>query len=86
MRYTVFTILMIGVFFIVIGYVKQTKECPADKVEYRFIPRTFQEDQDNPTRVSELFDSMFREPTPWIRDVSTTPRKSDLNRYFISQA
>ena len=86
MRQLVLFLFFIGVMAVVVGYVQQNKQCPSDRVEYRFIPRTFQEDQDNPVSVVELFDTMFHEPTPWIRQIGTTPRRSDLNRYFISQA
>lgn len=86
MRQVILFLTFLGIMSVVIGYVRQTCACPEGKVEYRFIPRTFQEDQDNPTRVTELFDTMFEEKTPWIRHIGTTPRRSDLNRYFISQA
>ena len=35
-------------------------------VEYRYIPRTFTEEQENPTKVSEIFDDMFNKSSPLI--------------------
>lgn len=77
----------LGILGIAVGYVNQLKKCPPPKIEYRYIPRTFQEDQDNPVKVSELYHTMFTEPTPWIRGVGSSPSKnSEINRYFISQS
>ena len=86
LRTVVLTLLFLGVIMVVVGFVKQNKECPKGAVEYRFVPRTFQEDQDYPSRPTDIFQAMFTEPSPWIRDISSTPRRSDLNRYFISQS
>jgi hypothetical protein len=78
----------IGIISIVVGYVNQIKKCPPPTVEYRYIPRTFQEDQDNPVKISELFNTMFVEPSPWLHGMtlSSGVKNAELNRYFISQA
>jgi hypothetical protein len=77
----------IGIIGIAVGYVNQLKKCPPPKIEYRYISRTFKQDQENPVKVSELFHTLFTEPTPWIRDVNANPTKnSEVNRYFISQS
>ena len=76
-----------GIISIAVGYVNQLKKCPPSKIEYRYIPRTFQEDQNNPVKVSQLYHTMFTQPTPWIREMSENPSKNnELNRYFISQS
>jgi len=59
-------ILMIGVILITIGYMNNMKKCPPPRVEYRFIPRTFDEEQENPIIVSQLFRDMFETPSLWI--------------------
>lgn len=78
----------IAILMIVIGYVNQLKKCPPTKVEYRYIPRTFKQEQDNPVRPSQIFSKMFEEPTPWVggTTLSSGPRKTSINRYFISQS
>lgn len=78
----------VGVIFITIGYINQLHKCPPPQIEYRYVPRTFDEDQDNPVRVSEVFDKMFREPTPWVAGLKLSGKKSNastLNRYYITQ-
>lgn len=61
-------LLFIGILFTSIGYVKSENSCPAPIIEYRYIPRTFQEEQDNPTKVTEIFGTMFDNQSPWISD------------------
>lgn len=58
------TILGFGI--LLTGIAVSQKECPGPKVEYRFVPRTFQEEQENPALVSDLFDRMFTNQEPWI--------------------
>lgn len=57
------------------------------KVEYRYIPRTFAEEQEDPVYPSEIFETMFSQPSPWIMSVrSYDARKQDaVNQFFISQ-
>ena len=57
---------IVAVVFMVIGYINQIKTCPPPVVEYRYIPRTFKEEQENPAKVSEIFNNMFEEPSAWI--------------------
>ncbi len=88
MKSIVMMITFIGIIAIVVGYINQIKKCPPPKVEYRYIPRTFQEDQDHPVKISELFNTMFVEPTPWLHGMTlaSSVKNAELNRYYISQA
>ena len=62
-------IIFIGAILITIGY--QKTKCVCDKnVEYKFVPRTFQEEQELPIKPSEIFKSMFDEPSPYMKDRS----------------
>jgi hypothetical protein len=86
MKTFIIMLTFLGIMTVVVGYVKQTKSCPPPQIEYRYVPRTFKEDQENPVKISELFNSMFTEPTPWLRDIgSSVPKNSEINRYYISQ-
>lgn len=83
-------LLLIGFVFITIGYVKGAKRCPPARIEYRYVPRTFIEEQESPTSVTDIFASMFFESTPFINH-STRPlppptQQSDINKFFISQS
>lgn len=58
--------MLVGLVCIVISITKQISTCPEPKIEYKYIPRTFQEEQDNPVYVSDIFRDMFEKPSPWI--------------------
>lgn len=78
-----------GITSVVIGYMKQVIESNPPQIEYRYIPRTFEEEQMNPVKVSQLYSSMFAEPSPWIAGMKLGNNESKhqgLNRYYISQS
>lgn len=54
-------ILSVGIILCYYAYVASLVECPAQKIEYRFIPRTLKEQTENPINVSELLKPMFVE-------------------------
>ena len=51
----------IGIILLIIGYFKQYNTCPPPKIEYRYIPRTFEDDQNDfgSGRPSQIFRNMF---------------------------
>jgi len=51
---------------IITGYVRDKREKPEVKVVYKYIPRTFDESQDNPPSLMSVFGKMFNESSPWI--------------------
>ena len=88
MKSLIIIMTFIGTISIVVGYINQIKKCPPSKVEYRYIPRTFDEDQNNPVKISDLFNTMFVEPTPWTHGMTlgSAVKNAEINRYFVSQA
>jgi len=53
------TFLIIGIIFISIGFSRMYFTKDNSKVIYRYIPRTFTEDQTNPVSLTDLFGNMF---------------------------
>jgi len=53
-------VLAIGFTLVYLGWKKSEKFCKPT-VEYRFIPRTFREESENPVKVTEIFDRMFKD-------------------------
>lgn len=53
------TFLILGIIFITIGFSRMYFTKDNSKVIYRYIPRTFTEDQDNPVPLSDLYGGMF---------------------------
>jgi hypothetical protein len=85
MRPVILTLFLAGIIFLVVGYVNQIKKCPPPKIEYRFIPRTFEEEQNNPVLVSQLFNDMFSEPSTWVAGftLSGRPSVSQVERMLV---
>ena len=85
MKPIILTLMFLGVIFIVVGYVNQIKKCPPPKIEYRFIPRTFDEEQENQALVSEIFKDMFEQPSTWIAGFrfSGKPSVAEIERNLI---
>ena len=91
MNLVLFSLLFIGMVFIVVGFIRSQRHCAPAKVEYRFVPRTFIEDQENPVPVTDIFAKMFYESTPWLSHESAKllgppSQRQALNKFFISQS
>lgn len=80
-------VLIMGIFLIYVSYKTSEKKCPPPRIEYRFIPRTLKEQLENPVKVSDIFSSMFNEPTVFLgKDIGNkTINTSNINKNSISQ-
>jgi len=82
-------IFIVGVVLVIIGLVRTYNQCPPPKIVYRYVPRTFIEEQENPVPLDDIFYTMFNNPTPWVASVDIERRKNDigenLNRYYVTQ-
>lgn len=88
MKSIIVLVTFVGIVAIVVGYINQVKQCPPPKVEYRYIPRTFEDEQNDPAKVSKIFKDMFEEPTVWLsgnRIGYIRPNIFKINRFNISQ-
>ena len=85
----ILVIIFIGIILIAIEVVRIQVGLVDQKpqIEYRYIPRTFEEEQKEPVYVSEIFETMFSQPSPWIISIRDFDRKKQekVNSYFISQ-
>ena len=63
---------MIGIILLSVGYVKSNLQCPPPKIEYRYISKSFEDEQDVQQPILALggMRSMFEDDTPWIQDRS----------------
>lgn len=80
-------LIVIGVIFIIINLVRSETTCPQNKIIYRFIPRTLDEELDSPAYVTDIFKTMFSQPSPWIKSIDnmTLRKQEDINQFFINQ-
>ena len=60
---------------------------PKTKVIYRYMPRSPQDELALPVFPSDIFETMFTQPTPWIasQNYLNKKRTEQLNKNFISQ-
>ena len=68
---------IIGLIFIVIGYLENYKKCPPPKIEYRYVPRSFYEEQVSSINLRKHYSNIFDEPSTW----STYPFNDKLGAY-----
>jgi hypothetical protein len=80
-------LIFLGILFIVVSLVQSEKKCPQNKIIYRFIPRTLDEELDSPAYESDIFRTMFSQPSPWIKSIDNMMlrKREDINQFFISQ-
>jgi Na+-transporting methylmalonyl-CoA/oxaloacetate decarboxylase gamma subunit len=80
--------LIIGIVLLVVYFITmKTVSNVEQKVVYRYIPRTLEEEMETPIYISEIFKTMFSQPSTWIdsTDDDAIRRKENMNKYFISQ-
>lgn len=80
-------LLFIGIILIIIEIVNTEKRCPQQRIIYRYIPRTFEEEQEEPALVTDIFATMFNQPDTWTRGIADIDarKQEQINKYFISQ-
>lgn len=64
MKSIVLLMFLTGIILMVIGYTKTNDDCPPPKIEYRFIPRDFYQQQLEPNNITSQFNDMFEKQSP----------------------
>ena len=54
MKSIIILLIMVGIIFIAVGYVKANQMCPPPVIQYRYYPKTFEQEQEEPVAVSVL--------------------------------
>lgn len=85
-----FTIIffMIGIILLVIYFISYSQiQTSGNKIIYKYIPRTLEEEELDPIYVSQIFASMFSQPSVWIDSINADDKRKteQINKYFISQ-
>jgi hypothetical protein len=72
MKSIILILAMVGIILLAVGYVKSNLQCPPQKIEYRYISKTFEDDQNVNTPILSVngMYSMFEDDSPWIQDRS----------------
>jgi hypothetical protein len=81
-------LIFLGILFVVIDIVRTKQTNAQDKIIYRFIPRTLDEEIESPAFPSDVFRTMFSQPSPWINSIDNMllRKREDINQYFITQS
>jgi hypothetical protein len=70
MRSRKILILLVIITLIIIIYeiirLKTLLSCPKPIIEYRYVPRTFKDEQNEPIPIEDIFNAMFSKPSPWM--------------------
>lgn len=69
MRSIVLLFTFIGVICITVGYVKSNMKCPPPIIKYKYVPKTFDNEQRNQIPVTSIFGNMFEKDSPWVNNV-----------------
>ncbi len=82
-------LMFTGMVCIMINLYNQSEknQCGPQQVVYKYIPRTFEEEQEEPVYPSDIFKTMFTQQSPWIRSVqgADSVKSQAINKYFVSQ-
>ncbi len=64
----IMVLLMIGVIMVAVGYVKSNQQCPPPRIEYRYVPKSFNEEQQVHTPIMAMsgMSGMFNNEDPWL--------------------
>ena len=81
---------IIGIILLVIYFsLKYQNDNCKQKIIYKYIPRTLAEEEEDPVYVSEIFKTMFTQPSVWIdsidRDSAYNIPKNAIDNINISQ-
>jgi hypothetical protein len=89
MRSLALFLLFVGFAILLIGYMHQIQDAPKPIVEYRYVPRTFEEEQNDPPILTDVFKTMFDGQQPYMYGLGPEPvpkiDKSKVYQYNIAQ-
>jgi len=81
-------VLILGVVFVTVSLTQAYSRGQNIRTVYKYVPRTFIEDQENPIPLDDIFYDMFNNPAPFMASVDVVRRRQDigenLNKYYIT--
>jgi hypothetical protein len=82
-------IFIIGIILLTVFFMSKAEisaKCD-QKIIYKYLPRTLEEEETEPVYVTQLFKTMFTQPSVWIDSTyqDTIRRTEAINKYFITQ-
>lgn len=77
-REAILLIIFIGILLVTIDLSKENTKCQKQKIIYKYIPRTLEEEEESPIYVSDIFGTMFSQPSPWVGGMENKYIKKDV--------
>jgi hypothetical protein len=88
-KYIIIILFFTGLLFVITDIIKINNNlCNQEpQIIYRYIPRTFNEEQNDPIYATDIFEKLFSNPSPWTESVRSLDIKKQeaINKYFLSQ-
>lgn len=85
-RFIILILFILAVILIVIDLTKMYYKCPKSEIEYRYVPRSFKEEQEEPVSMRDLFGKMFDKSSPWVNSFTESKDiKNIRDSDFVSQ-
>lgn len=67
MKSIIFLLMIIGILCIGFGYFKSNQQCPPPIIQYRYIPKTFEQEQNLQEPLISTFNSLFQDDSAWMK-------------------
>lgn len=79
MRSLAVLLLFMGIVAITIGYTKSTATCPPPRIEYRYVPRKYMDEQMDSNSASEIMTDMATSATPYNDSIYDSAIQGNTN-------
>ncbi len=68
MKPFILILALAGIILISIGYIQNNLQCPPPKIEYRYVTKTFNDEQNNRQPLMSIsgISDMFDKDSPWM--------------------
>lgn len=67
MKSIILLLIIIGILCIGFGYFKSNQQCPPPIIQYRYIPKTFEQEQSLEEPLISTFNSLFQDNSAWLK-------------------
>ena len=66
MKHISLIIFFLGIIFVVYSVTKESSKCPPPQIKYKFVQKSFDQQQDTPVELNKIYGKMFKDPSPWV--------------------
>ena len=68
MKTLILLLAIAGIIFVASGYVNSNLQCPPPKIEYRYVTKSFNDEQNDRQPLMSIagISNMFNEDSPWV--------------------